>query len=183
MRYENVKKAINELLWDEEKGYYVNFKNEDYTEDNLSIDTVFAAIFDIADASRSERMLLNMETMLETKNGRFGDDFGSMCVYPFYKKTVSARNKSTQSFNYHNGANWPYLSAMYAYAKRKFNMDYKQLLTVPFEYNLKKGNYTPIEYFSPFCKDGSMLQAWSGASAFVLDEELSENFWNKTRSV
>lgn len=182
-KYEEVKNAINKILWDDKKGYYVNFINDDYTEDNLSIDTVFAAIFDIADENRSKRMLSEMEKILESKNNNFGEDFGSMCVYPFYKSINSARNKSTQSFNYHNGANWPYLSAMYAYAKRKFGMEYKYLLTVPFEYNLKKGNYTQIEYFSPFCKDGSLLQAWSGVGAFVLDERLSLNFWQEKKSI
>lgn len=56
-------------------------------------------------------------------------------------------------------------------------MPYSQLLTLPFAYNLKKGNYTQIEYFSPYCKDGSLLQAWSGVAAFVLDEEISLHFY------
>ncbi len=176
--FESVKKAINDILWSEELGYYVNFRNKDYTEDNLSIDTVFAAIFDIADKERSKKMLEKMENLLETQNNGVNENFGSMCVYPFYKKVCSAKNKSSQCFNYHNGANWPYLSAMYAYAKRKYNMDYKYLLIIPFEYNLKKGNYTMIEYFSPYCKDGSLLQAWSGAIAFVLDEKTSRGFWD-----
>ena len=176
--FKRVKNAVNAILWNEEKGYYVNFKNGDYTEDNLSIDTVFAAIFGIADNSRAKRMLIKMEKLLETPNNGVPIGFGSMCVFPFYKKIDSAANKSTQCFDYHNGANWPYLSAMYAYAKRKYGMNYKHLLTVPFEYNLKKGNYTPIEYFSPYCRDGSLLQAWSGASAFVLDEETSLNFFD-----
>lgn len=175
--FNKVKKEINEMLWNEEKGYYINFINDDYTEDNLSIDTVFAAVFDIADEERSKKMLLKMEQMLETKNNSIPEDFGSMCVYPFYKKIDSARNKSSQCFDYHNGSNWPYLSAMYAYAKRKYGMEYKYLLTFPFEYNLKKGNYTPIEYFSPYCDDGSLLQAWSGVAAFVLDEKTSINFF------
>lgn len=66
---------------------------------------------------------------------------------------------------------------MYAYAKRKYGMEYKYLLLDWFVYNLKKGNYTPIEYFSPYCKDGSLLQAWGGDVAFVLDEKLSREFW------
>lgn len=178
-RYAKTKDAVNDILWSEEKGYYVNFTNDDYTEDNLSIDTVFAAIFDIADEKRAKRMLLKMEEMLETQNNGVGENFGSMCVYPFYSRLDGAKNKSTQSFNYHNGANWPYLSAMYAYAKRKYAMEYKHLLTVPFEYNIAKGNYTQIEYFSPYCKDGSTLQGWAADAAFVLDEKLSRNFWSR----
>lgn len=160
--YEKVKNAINEILWDDEKGYYVNFINDDYTEDNLSIDTVFAAIFDIADEKRSKRMLSESEKLLETKNNRFGEDFGSMCVYPFYKKINSARNKSTQSFNYHNGANWPYLSAVYAYAKRKFGMEYKSLLTVPFEYNVKKETTLKSNIFHPFARTAHFCRRGRG---------------------
>lgn len=177
-RYNFVKKAINEILWDEDLGYYINFTNEDYTETNLSVDTVFAVIFGIADEERSKKILIKMENTLESKNNGVPEDYGCMSVYPFYSGIDATRLKSTQSFTYHNGGNWPYLTAMYAYAKRKFGMEYKYLLTGWFEYNLKKGNYTPIEYFSPYCDDGSLLQAWSGDSAFVLDEEISKSFWD-----
>ena len=46
-KYVKVKDAINAVLWDDDLGYYVNFKNEDYTENNLSIDTVLAVLFGI----------------------------------------------------------------------------------------------------------------------------------------
>jgi len=177
-RFHQVRDAINALLWDESLGYYVNFKNKDYTEKNLSIDTVLAVLFDIADNERSVSMLKKMEQMLETQNNGAPEDFGSMCVYPFYSKQSALYRKSSQSYNYHNGANWPYWTAMYACAKRKHAMPYRYLLTGWFEYNLNKGNFTPIEYFSPFCADGSALQAWSGNSAFVLDGEISINFWD-----
>ena len=49
-----------------------------------------------------------------------------------------------------------------------YNMDYMYPLTRWFEYNIEKGNYTPIEFFSPIQKDGSLLQAWSSTGAFVL---------------
>ena len=125
-------------------------------------------------------MLKNMELLLESKNNSAVkcNDFGVMSVYPFYMGAKAACNKSTQPYNYHNGANWPYLSAMYAYAKRKYGMEYKHALESWFEYNIDKGNYTPIEYFSPLCEDGSLLQAWSSAAAFVLDEKLSLDFWD-----
>lgn len=179
-KYEQTQKAINDILWDEAKGYYVNFKNRDYTEDNLSIDTVFAAIWNIADHDRAVRMLQNMESMLECKNNPQIKvaDFGVMTVYPFYQKITSAYRKSSEPLNYHNGANWPYLSAIYAYAKRQYGMEYKNALESWFTYNIEKNNFTPIEYFSSACPDGSLLQAWSGAAAFVMDEELSIDFWN-----
>lgn len=178
-RCERVRKAINDLLWDDEKGYYVNFRNEEYVEDNLSVDTYFAVLFDIADEKRAVRMLKQGERWLESAHNGTGIDFGCMCVYPFYRKIRAAKNKSSQPFNYHNGACWPYLTGIYACAKRKYGFAYKHLLTTPFLYALDKGNYTLLEYFSPYCEDGSLLQAWSGILAFILDEPLSDKLWKK----
>ena len=43
-RFEKVKESINKYLWMDDKGYYLNYTNDDFTEDNLSIDTVIAVI-------------------------------------------------------------------------------------------------------------------------------------------
>jgi hypothetical protein len=67
---------------------------------------------------------------------------------------------------------------MYALAKRKYGMEYKYALESWFEHNVENGNFTPIEYYSPLCKDGSLLHTWTGVVAFVLDEKLSDNFWD-----
>lgn len=178
--FEKVKAAINEILWNDELGYYVNFKDKNFTEENLSIDTCFAALFGIADDEKAVRMLENMEKRLETRNNhdQKAGDYGVMCVYPFYSRADEARNKSNQPYYYHNGGNWPYLSAMYAAAKRKYGMEYRYALESWFDYNVQRGNYTPVEFFAPPHKDGSLLQAWSGAAAFVMDEEISRNFWD-----
>lgn len=177
--FEKVKNAINSLLWDDKLGYYVNFKDKKYIEKNLSVDTCFAAIFGIADDKRARRMLENMERILETRNNKEqkAGDYGVMCVYPFYSGADRTRNKSAKPYYYHNGANWPYLSAMYAWAKRKYGMEYRYALESWFDYNVEKGNYTPVEFFAPPHKDGSLLQAWSGTAAFVMDEEISRGFW------
>lgn len=179
-QFEAIKTAINRELWDDELGYYINYKSSERTERNLSIDTVFACIFGIADDERALRMLKNMEALLESRNNPAirCRDFGVLSVYPFYAGVEAACNKSTQPYDYHNGANWPYWSAIYAYAKRKYGMEYKYALESWFEQNLAQGNYTPIEYYSPLCADGSLLQAWSGVAAFVLDENLSLSFWD-----
>ncbi len=179
-KYEKTKQSINEVLWDEKLGYYVNYKNEEYVEDNLSVDTVWAVIFGISSTERSRRILNNMENLLEVRNNNQVklSDFGVMAVWPFYKNAKAVYWTSSQPYNYHNGANWPYWAAIYAYAKRKFGMEYKHALTSWFSYNIDKDNYTPIEYFSPACKDGSLLQAWSGVAAFVLDEDTSLNFFD-----
>ncbi len=179
-KYVKVKKAINDLLWDEEKGYYVNYKSKDFTEDNLSIDTVVAVLFGIADEERSKRVLKNMEKMLESKNNKEqrAGDFGTLSVYPFYKNTKDIVQKSSLPYYYHNGGDWPYLSCVYAYAKLMYGMEYKYPLTRWFEYNLDQGNYTPVEFFSPIHPQGSLLQAWSSTGAFVLSYS-DGNFFRK----
>ena len=168
---EKVKTAINEILWDEQKGYYVNYIDGDFVEDNLSVDTVLLYLFGVADEQRGKRMLDAMEALLETKNNHLqqAGDYGVMCVYPFYKRFGAAYFKSSQDYQYHNGGNWPYLSAIYAYAKYLAGREYHYALSSWFTYNLEKGIFTPIEYFSPCRLSGSTLQAWSGAAAFVFD--------------
>ncbi len=168
---EKVKAAINDILWDEEKGYYVNYIDGEFIEDNLSVDTVLVYLFGIANEARAKRMLDAMEKRLETKNNQEqqAGDYGVMCVYPFYKRISAAYFKSSQDYEYHNGANWPYWSAIYAYAKHLVGREYRYPLESWFSYNLECGIFTPVEYFSPCRRSGSTLQAWSGAAAFVFD--------------
>ena len=66
---------------------------------------------------------------------------------------------------------------MYAYAKMIYGMEWRYPLASWFSYNVEKGFYTPVEYFSPCCKTGSELQAWSGAAAFVFDQAGKKNFF------
>lgn len=169
-KYDKAVKAINDLLWDEEKGWFVNYKSDKFVEDNLSIDTVVMVLFGLTSDERADRMLTHMQELLESKNNKEqgAGDFGTLAVYPFYKNTEDIVQKSSLPYYYHNGGDWPYLSCVYAYAKLMRGMDYFYPLTRWFEYNVEKGNYTPIEFFSPIHPDGSMLQAWSSTGAFVL---------------
>ena len=178
--HEKVKKSINDLLWDEEKGWYINYKSENFTEDNLSIDTVVMALYGIAPKDRAIRMLQNMEKWLESKNNKeqVAGDFGTLAVYPFYKNIQDIVQKSSLPYYYHNGGDWPYLSGVYAYAKLMYGLDYMYPLTRWFTYNIEKGNYTPIEFFSPLQKDGSLLQAWSSTGA-VVSSYPDGKFFNK----
>ena len=41
---ERLREGINRLLWDDDLGWYVNFRAVEETEQNLSLDTVFAAL-------------------------------------------------------------------------------------------------------------------------------------------
>ena len=168
---QKVKNSINDILWDEQKGYYVNYVDGEFIEDNLSVDTVLVYLFGISNEVRSNRMLDAMENLLETKNNQLQEagDYGVMCVYPFYKGVYSSYGKSSQDYEYHNGGNWPYWSAIYAYAKFLAGREWRYALESWFVYNLERGIFTPVEYFSPCRKSGSTLQAWSGAAAFTFD--------------
>lgn len=169
--HQRVKQKINDILWSEEKGYFVNYRNETEIEDNLSIDTVLMVLFDLTSQERKRSMLQQMEQILESRNNheQVAGDFGVFCVYPFYQNIEAAINKSTLPYYYHNGADWPYWSAAYAYAKRMMGMEYEYPLLRWFSYNLERGNYTPVEFFNPLHPDGSLMQAWSAMGAFVLD--------------
>ena len=177
-RAEKVKNAINELLWDTKLGYYVNYKDEMFTEDNLSIDTVICVLFGIADREKSLSMLSKMELLLESKNNleQKAGDFGCLSVYPFYKDNKSVVIKSSWPYYYHNGGDWPYWSCAYAYAKLMYGMDYEYPLTRWFTYNLEKKNFTPVEFYSPTHPKGSLLQAWSSVGAFVLSYPTGDFF-------
>ncbi len=169
-RAEKVKNAINDILWSTELGYYVNYKDENCVEDNLSIDTVVCVLFGIADEQRARSVLRNMEQKLESKNNheQKAGDFGCLSVYPFYKDNKAVVIKSSLPYYYHNGGDWPYWSAAYAYAKLMYGMDYEYPLTRWFTYNVEKKNFTPVEFYAPCHPDGSLLQAWSSMGAFVL---------------
>lgn len=168
---ERVKDGVNRLLWNEELGYYVNFRSPEETETNLSIDTVFAALFDLAPPERAKRMLAQMETRLETRNNPRYGEFGTLCVDPPYASAARLVEKSAEPLRYHNGAEWPYLSALYAFAKKLYGMDYRYPLERWYTAGLERGLATPVEYYSPFYPPGGMLQGWSAYAAFVLERE------------
>lgn len=167
---QQIQNAINTLLWNEEKGWYNNYSSPRCTEDNLSIDTVFCVVFGVADVARSKRLLANMEQMLESQNNKeqpFGD-WGTLCCWPPYQYPAHLVEKSSYPFVYHNGSDWPYWSALYAFAKSMHGMPCTYPLTRWFIYGLEKGWATPVEYYGPVAGRGSLLQAWSAMAAFTL---------------
>ena len=175
--------AINRLLWDEEKGYYVNYRDGDFVEDNLSVDTILAVLFRIADRDKSERILDNVSKLLETKNNRIRrlGDFGVMCVYPPYRGADRSFSRSQQPFCFHNGAAWPYWSALVAYAYLMNGRDPNYALTSSFIWNLKEGNYTPSACHSPIFSVKMPLHARSSDAAWVYDWQ-DGDFFDENRS-
>ena len=183
--YVRTKNAINKLLWDDEKGYYINYRDKDFTEDNLSVDTVLAVLFGISDEKRTVRLLDNIASLLETRNNpktRLGD-FGVASVFPCYRGIDRCFGPSRQIYVQHNGASWPYWSALIAYAQMRNGRDYSYALTSPFDWNVnKRGNYTPVQCYSTNAPDGLPLYAASSDVAFVYDWA-NEDFFKENQAV
>ena len=184
---EKTKDAINKILWDDEKGYYINYRKGDFVENNLSVDTILAVLFGISDERKTERLLDNVSALLETKNNQrqSAGDFGVMSVYPFYRGTDRCYNHSAQEYEQQNGAAYPAFSALVAYAQLRYGRDPAYALTSAFDWNVKRGNYTLPDYYSPCAPCGSLLMAWNSVAAFVYDWQdvdffkENETVWNK----
>ena len=177
--------AINELLWNDEKGYYINYRDGDFVEDNLSVDTILAVLFGVGDKRRTERLLDNVSKLLETQNnpGTGLGDFGVVSVYPPYHGIDRCLSRSREPYVRHNGAVWPYWSALVAYAEALHGRDCSYALTSPFDWNVnKRGNYTPVQCYSPNTPDGTPLHAASSVVAFVYDW-MGEDFFKENESV
>ncbi|MDR2571195.1 MAG: hypothetical protein LBD23_13045 [Oscillospiraceae bacterium] len=175
-QYEQVRTAINDILWDDSLGYYINYVSKAsasdallFREDHLSLDTVFCILYDIADEAKAVRYLRACKELLEV-------DFGVRCVHPYYKYQEHLVEKSAFPMRYHNGSDWPYLDGLYALALMRYGFDAHHALTRWFDYSLEQGWYTPVEYYSPAYGRGSFLQAWSSTSAYAIQcGELLEN--------
>lgn len=168
--HNKVKKLINNILWNEEKGYYYNYVSENYKEDNLSIDSILTVLYDIVDGKRKERILENCEKYLETKNNTeqaFGS-WGTMSVFPFYKYKEHLVEKSNYEYRYHNGSDWPYFDGVYALTKMLNGKNAEYTLMKWFDYSMEKGWFTPVEYYDPIYGKGSNLQAWSSMPAAAM---------------
>ncbi|MHA6484974.1 amylo-alpha-1,6-glucosidase [Paenibacillus sp. strain BS8-2] len=165
-----IKEAINRLLWDDEKGYYVNYQSDQCRENHLSIDTILTVWFGIADEERSRSVMTQMELLLETINNKeqpFGD-WGVMCCYPAYQYKEHLVEKSSYDYVYHNGSDWPYLTCLYALVKLSSGMNANYPLTAWFRYGLEHNWCTPVEYYNPITGRGSYLQGWSAMGAAAI---------------
>ena len=182
--FARTKNAINRILWDDKKGYYVNYKSDTFTEDNLSVDTVIAILFGISDKEKTERLLDSISALLETKNNKLqpAGDFGVMSVYPFYRGVDRCYDKASKEYEYHNGAAWPYWSALVAYAEMRNGRDCSYALLSSFDWNVKHGNYTLADYYSPCAPSGSPLSTWNSVFALVYDWQ-EDDFFCENESV
>lgn len=160
-----VRAAATRRLWDERMGHYLAFREPSgRAETALSIDTLTALRYDLADARQAERSLGAMRARLETRHNRdqpYGD-WGVMCLFPPYAPWVRTRGKSRFAFRYHNGADWPYWDGVYAEQRLRRGLPgWRYPLTRWWRYGLEHGRAAPIEYVSPPFAPGSPSNAWS----------------------
>lgn len=170
-KYNKLRIKFNQKLFNHEKGYYYDFVGT-YVEDHLSLDTVVAILYDLADRDKALSTLSKMGELLQTKNNpqqTYGD-WGVMNVWPTYKKRSHLFGKSAFGFRYHNGSCWPYLSCAFALAQFKNGFDPSYALIRWWEYSLEKGWLNLVEYYSPVYPRGGLNQGWSSFAGFVIDE-------------
>ena len=164
-RAARLRAAATERLWNERLGHFVAFREPSgRAETALSIDTLTALRYDLADELQAERSLAAMRERLETRHNRdqpYGD-WGVMCLFPPYAPWVRTRGKSRFAFRYHNGADWPYWDGVYAEQRLRRGLHgWRYPLTRWWRYGLERGWTTPVEYASPPFAPGSPSNAWS----------------------
>lgn len=168
--------ALNTVLWDPRRGYYVNYIRPGYKESHFSIDTLLVLLYNLA-SDEQARSVLAAARCLQTRDNPeqpFGD-WGVMSVFPLYGNRRDLFGKSALPYSYHNGADWPYWDGIYGWLLlQREDPDWVYVLTRWWTYGLEKGWLTPVEYYSPPYPPGGMLQGWSSMPAAAL-------IWEKER--
>ncbi|MCM2293280.1 GH116 family glycosyl hydrolase [Allorhizobium sp. BGMRC 0089] len=154
------------------QGWYADYGVKgDFVEDHLTLDSLTLLRFNAVSPERAKIVLDHVATLLESRNNSrqpYGD-WGVMCAWPPFKRPADTRAKSAFAYRYHNGADWPYLSALYAEQRLKYGLDgwtYPMLRW--WQTSLENGWMGSVEYFSPPFARGSLLQGWTGMHAAVI---------------
>lgn len=169
-RAERARAALDRELWDEKRGYFVNYRRAGFVEGNCSLDTLVALRYGLVDEDKVERLLGAASRLITSENPDqpFGD-WGVMCAYPNYGLSSDLFSKSAAPYRYHNGADWPYLDGLYAEVLLgRGRPEWRYVLSRWWEYGLSRGWLTPVEYYSPPYAPGGMLQGWSSMPAAAL---------------
>jgi glycogen debranching enzyme len=163
-------------LWDEKLGYFVNYRRPEFTEKNLSVDTLVALYYHLLNENETQRILQAADRLLRASQNTeqpYGD-YGLLCAYPIYSNPEDLFDKSASPFCYHNGADWPYWNGMLAdVLLERHDPAALDVLTRWWVYGLEQGWLTPVEYYSPAYPVGGMLQGWSSMPAATLWRKLS----------
>ena len=149
----------------------------DYTPPNgepeahLALDSLTLLRFDAVSPEHGDQVLQAVRSNLESRRNslqRWGD-WGMMCAFPPFSRRKELRAKSAFAFRYHNGADWPWLDAVYAQERLRRGMGgWHYPLMRWWEVSLAEGWAAPVEYYSPPFAHGSLMQGWSSLPACVV---------------
>jgi glycogen debranching enzyme len=173
---ETARAAVTEELWRPD-GWYADYASpeglsevEPLLEDHLTLDSLTLLRYDAAPKDKALEVLAAVRKRLETRHNpkqAFGD-WGVMCVYPPFKHREDVRSKTAFAFRYHNGADWPWLSGLYAEERLRRGLSgWRYPMLRWWETCLERGWMGAVEYFSPPWGRGSLLQGWSAMPAAV----------------
>jgi hypothetical protein len=174
-RAATLKAAANQHLWLAKKGWFADYARPDFKEEHLALDTLTAVRFGLANPEQSQQMLDAVEKNLLSVNNPHQpySNWGVLCCYPSYRNSQDVFAKSAYPYRYHNGSEWPYLSALAALLLRQFGFQaqtWQYALTRWWQYSLDQGWLTPVEFHSPAYPPGAFLQGWSALAALVILE-------------
>ncbi len=177
---QGAQRAINQRLWDEGKGYYVDYirSYQGFVERHAAIDTVVTTLYGLASENQSHRHLDYLARMLETRHNeeQYYGDWGLMSCFPFYRERDDLTGRSRWAYSYHNGAAWPGWSGVYALAALLHRRDsWRYALERWWTYGLAQYWFAPVQWYAPpydapGLRQSDALFAWSAmpAAAMVL---------------
>ena len=168
---DKMRRAAHEHLWDAEHGYFVDYRRPGFSEDHLALDSFLAIRLGLATEEQAGRMVEAARHLLQSRNNRAQPwgDWGVLCCFPPYRLRADLFGKSADPFRYHNGAEWPYLSAIYAeILLERGDADWRYVLTRWWQRSLGQGRLVPVEFVSPGYPPGAFLNGWSGLAARVV---------------
>ena len=166
-----MQRAAHDLLWDKERGFFVDYRRPGFVEDHLALDSLLAIRLGLATEEQAARMVDAARRLLQSRNNpaQPWGDWGVLCCFPPYRLRADLFGKSADPFRYHNGAEWPFLSAIYAeILLERNNPDWRYVLTRWWQRSLDQGWLVPVEFASPGYPPGAFLNGWSGLAARVV---------------
>jgi len=162
--------AVDAHLWVAKNGHYADYIEGSFAEDHFALDSLTLLRWRATSDAHALTTLATARAQLESRNNvsqPYGD-WGVLCAFPPFKRVADTRSKTAFAYRYHNGADWPYWSAVYAEERLRRGLgDARYALTRWWEASLQSGWAGAVEYYSPPFGRGSLLQGWSGLPAHV----------------
>ncbi len=159
----SVRFQINRQFWNEEKGYYNEYCEEDVCNDRLTNESSLAALFNVVSARNRPRLFSALRTLETNRNSAqpYGD-WGVLNAWPLYE--------GKKIYSYQNGTDWPFLDGINAGARLLYsNTDWYYPMTRWWTYSHDVLGWDRLpEFVSPVDQVPGFDQSWSVAPAVSL---------------